>query len=144
MTTKYLNNYGGAASMTINGTSHVAPNNVVRGNTLLTDQIEPGTLDAYVDAVAETSTMTLALRWQVSDDGTTWKDVMPLGDTSATDPVITTGTGSAVEAKKLFSAPPAVFAHRYAAIALVVGVADSGNAADAWAYSYNYQKRAFF
>ncbi len=138
---------GGAASTTINGQSHTAPNNVVAGKTLTMNDVAWGTLSAYVDVVALTSTMTLSVKWQVSHDNSTWQDVQIEGASavanSDTPEVLATGTGAAVETKKVLTPPLCVHGWRYVRVALVVGVADSGSATDAWAYNYNYQRRDF-
>jgi 3-hydroxyisobutyrate dehydrogenase-like beta-hydroxyacid dehydrogenase len=138
---------GGAAFATINGQSHTAPGNVVAGNALLMQDVKPGTLAGYVDVTANTNTMTLSVKWQVSNDNSTFYDAQIVGASavasSDTPEILSTGTGSSVETKKVLAAPPSVYGWRYCRMVLVVGVADSGSASDGWAYSFNYQHTDF-
>ena len=140
--TRIQESVGGAASATLNGTSHTTGGGVVGGNAIDTTVIEVGSLTAYVDATAKTNTMTLSGKWQVSHDSTTWYDVELLAASgiasSDTPRILATGTGSAVEYKGVLPAPRAAYGWRYARVCIVVGVADSADASDAWAYNYNY------
>lgn len=144
---KFAEALGGAGSTTLNGTSHTSGGGVVGGAAIGTTDVVFGTLTAYIDAVAKTNTMTLSGKWQVSHDNSTWVDV-ELDAASAvassnTARILTTGTGSAVEYKGALPAPKAVYGWRWARVCIVVGVADSADPSDAWAYNYNYVRDAF-
>lgn len=138
---------GGAVSTTLNGTSHVTNGGVVGGNKVTLNNVVVGSLSAYLDVIAKTNTMTLTGKWQVSQDGTNWRDIELTGSSgvasSNTPRILSTGTGSAVEAKTVLPAPDMVYGYRFCRVCVVVGVADSADPADAWAYSYSYQRSDF-
>lgn len=144
---KFAEALGGAGSTTLNGTSHTTSGGVVGGQAINMIDVVPNTLTAYLDVVAKTNTMTLSAKWQVSHDNSTWVDVeMDTANAIANSDVarvLATGTGSAVETKTVSPAPKAVYGWRWARVCVVVGVADSGDASDAWAYNYNYVREAF-
>jgi len=109
-------------------------------NSVDMSQVLPNTLHARCQLTAATSTITLALRWQVSNDNSTWEDVLLGGQdvvAALTDLIVTTGT--AAIKKVHMSAPDAVYASRYARIAVVVGVT-TGAAGDLYDVSYSYQR----
>ncbi len=104
-----------------------------------------GTLAAKVVVTAVTSSMTLAIRWQVSSDNSAWIDVLlPGSDVVAalTDLVIATGDGVGVSKTVVASAPRSVYGSRYSRIALIIGGADSANAGDVYSVSYAFKNRA--
>jgi hypothetical protein len=95
-------------------------------------------LSALVSADCETSTMTLAASWQVSNDGSTWVDVAN-GPQNAASVVFATGTaGADPVVNKAFPAPDAVYGWRKARLVLTNGVT-TGGAADVWTISYCYR-----
>ena len=95
-------------------------------------------LSALVTVDAETSTLTITAKWQVSNDGTTWVDVTN-GTQNAAGVALATGTGGADAAvTRAIPAPRAVYGWRKARLALVTGVA-SGTTSDTYSISYCYR-----
>lgn len=90
------------------------------------------TLSALVSATAATATLTVAGKWQVSNDNSTWVDLSN-GSQNAAAVVLTTGT--ATIATKAIPAPDAIFGWKWARFALVTGVA-TGATADLYSIGY--------
>jgi hypothetical protein len=108
------------------------------GPTLLMDFVEKGTLSARCVVDIETSTFTMAAKWQVSADASTWEDVAPVNN--AANVVLGTGSGGADAAiTKHIDAPLAVYGARYARIALVAG-GTTGAAVDTYDLSYSFAR----
>jgi hypothetical protein len=101
--------------------SGAAPQTVV-GVTLDSGLVGLG-LAAIVFAQATTSTLTLAAKWQVLI-GSTWTDVVESNNPA--NVVLVTGTGSAVSATKVISAPLGVFAGSRSCRCVVVSGVGSG------------------
>jgi hypothetical protein len=98
-------------------------------------------LSALVTVDAETSTITISGKWQVSNDGSTWVDVTH-GTQNAAAVVLATGTAGADAAvTRAFEAPSAVYGWRKARFAITNGVV-TGNAVDTYAISYSYRTGA--
>lgn len=98
-------------------------------------------LSALVTVDAETNTLTLAAKWQVSNDGSTWVDVAN-GSQNAAAVVLATGTAGADAAvTKMIPAPDAIYGWRKARIAFVVGVT-TGTTSDTYAAGYCYRAGA--
>lgn len=96
-------------------------------------------LSALVVVDAETDSITVTPKWQVSNDNSTYDDVMPDQTTSSAGAVIATGTSSAdATVRKVVTAPRAVYGFKYARLALAVGVTD-GITLDTYAVGYNYR-----
>lgn len=103
------------------------------GATLLMSQVQTGTLSANTDFTAATSTLTLTPVWQVSTDGTNWRDAFIENDAAA----VIQATGTSAISKRVVSAPSAVYGFRYARLNARVGVATAG-ASDLAVISYNF------
>jgi hypothetical protein len=97
-------------------------------------------IGARVYCKATTNTLTLTAKWQVLDnDGTTWIDCVESNNPA--NVVMATGTGSAVTATKMISAPLSVTAGSRGARVLVtsgVGVG-AGAGTDEASVSYDYR-----
>jgi len=107
------------------------------GPTLLVNRVRLGTLSALVVVDAETNTITLTPKWQVSADSSTWVDVYQ--PNSPANVLWATGTaGADAPVTRVLTAPDAVYAFRYARVAIEVGVTN-GLAADVGNIGYNYQ-----
>jgi len=107
------------------------------GATLLAQTVTPGTLSALFVVDAETSTITIAAKWQVSDDGLTWYDVAGTPNNAA-DVVLATGTGGADAAvTRVVPAPAPVHGWRYIRAVARVGVT-TGAAVDTFSIAYRY------
>lgn len=95
-------------------------------------------LSALAVVDAETDTITISGKWQVSNDNSTWVDVAN-GPQNAASVVLATGTaGADASVTRAFPAPDAVYGWRYARFALTNGVV-TGNTADTYAISYCYR-----
>lgn len=95
-------------------------------------------LSALLTMDAETDTLTITGKWQVSNDGSTWIDVVN-GTQNAAGVILLTGTAGADAAvTKCYPAPEAAYGWRKARFAIVNGVA-TGAAADAYTISYCYR-----
>lgn len=95
-------------------------------------------LSANVTATANTATLTVAVKWQISSDRVSWTDASN-GPQNAASVPFTTGTSAAKS--MLFSAPDAVYSARYCRAALVTGGA-TGAAADTFSIGYSYRTPA--
>lgn len=92
-------------------------------------------ISALVTVDAETDLLTLTPFWQVSMDGSTWIDVVH-GPENAAGVALATGTGGADAPKsKVYGAPAAVEAFRWARLAIRVGGA-TGTTSDTYSVSY--------
>ena len=112
----------------------------VTGNTIsiVGSNIEPGTLSATVYAKATVSTLTLTAKWQVSNDGVTFRDAY--AGNKAANVAIATGTGSAVSDTVDLAAPAGAYGHLYARVIVVSGVGvGAGLASDEASISYNWR-----
>lgn len=101
---------------------------------LLAEGVETGTLSANITCTAATASITYTLKWQVSDDNSTWVDCITMN--SAANVTLTTGTAAAVS--RCVDAPSCVYGKPYARLALVTGAQTAG-AGDQYAGSYNYR-----
>lgn len=111
---------------------------VTPGNSLLLDVVEKGTLSARCVVDAETNGLTITAKWQISNDGSTWEDV--LLPNSAAYVVLATGTsGSDAAVTANISAPDAVYGARYARIVIVNG-AQTGTSSDTYDVSYSFAR----
>jgi hypothetical protein len=120
----------------VTGFTGAAPQ-TASGNTVLMVPIQPGTLSANVYAKATTNTLTITGKWQVSDDGTTFRDAY-IANRPA-NVTIVAGTGAAVSDNICVAAPDCVYSKRYARFVLTTGVGVGGGAGtDEGNISYNW------
>lgn len=106
---------------------------------LFSSNVETGSLSANITATAATAGITYTLKWQVSDDASTWVDCLAMN--SAANVILTTGTAAALS--RCVEAPSCVYGKRHARLALVTGV-QTAAAGDQYAGSYNFRKRQQF
>ena len=112
------------------------------GATLTMSQVEPGSLACEVTVLAETNTLTIALDWQVSVDGSTWM-VVANGSQNAAAVVLATGTAGADAAvTEVVPAPDCVYSFLYCRAAGRNAVT-TGAAADTYSIKYHYMKPKF-
>jgi len=91
------------------------------GTALHTQRVKAGSVSALFTVDAETNTITLAAKIQVSDDNSTWYDFAPLNNAATV--VLATGTGGADAAvSKVIEVPEAASAWKYIRGAVVSGV----------------------
>lgn len=98
-------------------------------------------LSALVVVEAETDTLTITGKWQVSNDNSTWVDVAH-GTQNAAGVTLALATGGDdAVITRCFPAPDAVYGWRYCRFAVVNGAVE-GEAVDTWAISYQYRTGA--
>ncbi len=105
--------------------------------------VTPGTLACELALDAETNTITLTPKWQVSrDGGSTWIDCAP-NAVNGTYTAQATGTaGADATVTRAVEAPLSVYGYPLARCAVTVGVT-TGTANDTYAASYAWVKPAF-
>jgi hypothetical protein len=96
----------------------------------------PGTLTAEVAVTPLTASLAVYLKWQVSDDQTTWIDCATSGSNAAP---VAVATGTTTKTTKAIQAPEAVYAYPYARAVLYSGGA-TGTGGDAVGIGYRWQK----
>ncbi len=113
----------------------------VAGSAIFMGNIAPKVKNLSCKAVllAETNTITLSTKWQVSNDNSTWVDVAN-GSQNAAAVVVGTGTAGADTAvTRVYPAPDAVYGWQWARMAVVVGVT-TGAVGDTYTLSYNFRQ----
>ncbi len=113
-----------------------ASGTVVTGNPVTLAAAQHGSISALVTLIVETNTVTLAPKWQVSNDNVTYYDVQ--GNTGTTR----TGTGSTATTTEVLVLN-AGCVWRYARVAVVVGVTTAVVTKEFFSVSYNYLTPAF-
>lgn len=110
------------------------------GTALATASIQPGTLSCLFTVLAETNTITLTGKFQVSADNSTWYNLA--GDAqNPANVLIATGTAGADAAVSVvLPVPNQALGWKYIRPAIVNGVA-TGAAGDTWACTFYF--RAF-
>lgn len=94
-------------------------------------------LVADVVALAQTDTLTLTAKWQVSNDNSTWIDVANEPQNPSGVPFATGTAGADASVEKSFGSPECINAWRWARFAIVVG-GTTGAVQDTWSVAYNY------
>lgn len=109
------------------------------GGKVSNSRVAPGTLSATFVVDAETSTITLAAGWQVSNNGTDWYDLSYAPNNPAAV-VLATGTAGADAAvTKVVPAPSGSDGWRFARAVVINGVV-TGTTSDTYTISYNYRE----
>lgn len=128
--------------------SQIALNTVTSGSTASTaglvisvaqSDIEWESLCAIVETDITTSTITVATKWQVSNDNTNWVDFRDKNGTTRTT-VAAAGTGSLVTTQYVQAFDGVNCPFPYVRIAALVGVT-TGAAGDNVTASYQYRRR---
>lgn len=126
---RLINDTGDTGAQDLDG---VAADTITGGETLVMHGVMKGTLSARFQVDAETDTIEISGLWQVSRDGSTWREV-------ASALLLATGTAGADAAVELvISAPDAVYGYRYARAAVRNAVA-AGSTNDTYQIDYSYQ-----
>lgn len=108
------------------------------GATLLVLNVSKGTLSALVTVEAETDTLTITGKWQVSNDAVTFVDAVAVNN--AGQVVLVTGTaGADGPASKAVEAPSTVLGWRYARYVVTNGVA-TGAVTDTYSIGYCFER----
>lgn len=123
---------------TLNG---VTAGSAVSGNMIAMGpmDVKVKNLSALVTCLAETNTLTITPRWQVSNDNSTWVNASGAPNTPAGVAIATGTAGADTAVTLLIPATNAVNSARYARLQLVVGVA-TGASADTYTISYCYRQ----
>lgn len=117
--------------------SAVSGSSVFLGN----DTAKVQGLSALVVCLAETNTFTIAPKWQVSNDATTWVDLTN-GPQNAAATVLATGTAGADAAvTKAIPLPDAAYGFKFVRLQLVAG-GTTGASADTYTIGYCYNQSA--
>jgi hypothetical protein len=91
---------------------------------------------------AETNTLTIEGKFQVSDDNTTWFDLAPAHNPA--NVVLATGTGGADPAiSRVLDVPDSALGWRFVRAAVVSRVV-AGNTADTYAFTFHFRKETGF
>lgn len=121
--------------------SGVSIGSAVSGNTLFIGQSKRKVTDlsAQLTVLAETNTITLAPKWQGSNDGSTWIDLAYAPNNPAVT-VLATGTAGADAAvTKGVAAPDAAYSYKFSRCQVVVGVV-TGTSSDIYSIGYSYRQ----
>lgn len=113
------------------------------GTAIPTSTIEVGTLSCLFVLDAETDTITLTGKFQVSDDNSTWYDLA--GDAqNPANVLMATGTAGADAAvSRVLPVPSPAMGWKYVRAAIVNLVA-TGAAADTYAFTFRYRQFSGF
>ena len=115
---------------------------VLSGTAIVMSAVAPGSLSANVTLLAQTTSITTFAKWQVSEDNSTWVDVVPTNN--AANVAIATGSGSVDTAVTVcVAANEAVYAHKYARIQLYTG-AQNAATGDLGSAKYYYRENVRF
>lgn len=108
------------------------------GTALATANIQPGTLSCLFTVLAETSTLTITGKFQVSDDNSTWYNLA--GDAqNPANVAIATGTAGADSAVSVvLPVPTSALGWKYVRAAIVNGVA-TGASGDTYSFTFRYR-----
>lgn len=121
----------GAATGTFNGS---AAGTQKAGNKLSLKPVVRGSLGALVTVLAETNTLTIEAQWQVSDDASTWYDIVE--PQNPANVVLATGTAGADSAvTRVVPAPQAVHDWKYARCTVINRVT-TGGASDTYSITH--------
>lgn len=110
---------------------------VVTGTTVLLKNLRAGsTICAEVAMIVKTSSLTMTPSWQVSVDGTTFLDLVPLN--SAANVATVGGTGSAVTTTRVIALPGMPLPFKYARIKVLTAGATAVITDDFLATKYHW------
>lgn len=111
------------------------------GTAIETRLCKPGSLSALFTVDAETNTITISCLWQVSDDNSTWYDLLPQNGAA----IVAQATGTAgadASVSAALSCPDSAEGWVYARPAVRNGVA-TGTTSDTYSIQAHYTKRPF-
>jgi len=131
---RIINASGGSGTLA----AQPAAGSTTGGNALDCSTVEPGSLSCLFVVDAETNTLTLTGKFQVSNDNSTWYDLA--GDAqNPANVVLATGTAGADAAvSRVLPVPPAALSWRYIRAAVVNGVIQ-GESVDTYAFTWQYR-----
>lgn len=103
-----------------------------------TQRVEIGTLACTAAATAKTNTLTMTAVWQVSDDGSTYVDLVE--GNNAASVTLATGTGTSATTIKALTAPPGVYGYKFARLKVYTGVTTADGTDDGVTFGVRYIK----
>jgi len=106
------------------------------GNTVLMNNVMPGTLSAKIVMAVKTSSMTMTPSWQVSEDNSTW--VNAKGFNNPAYVATAAGTGSTVTTTIQLMGDMALSGHRYVRAIVTTASGTADGVADAYSCSYSW------
>jgi len=113
------------------------------GTGLSTAGVQPGSLSCLFTLLAETNTLTLTGKFQVSDDNSTWYDLAGDAQNPANVAIATGTAGADTAVTRVLPVPSSAQGWRYIRAAIVNGVA-TGAAGDTYAFSFRFRKLSQF
>lgn len=102
------------------------------------EMVFPGTLSCKTVTLAETNTVTILAKWQVSNDNSNWYDAVTVTNTAPT--ALSTGTSGADAAVTKVIMAPDLYAWKYGRIQLYTGAGTTTTGSDLGSALYYYQE----
>lgn len=124
-------------------TAAPASGTTTAGTALSTADIQPGTLSCLFTLLAETNTITLTGKFQVSDDNSTWYNLAGDAQNPANVLVATGTAGADTAVSVVLPVPPSVIGWKWVRPA-VVNLVTTGAAGDTYAMTFRYRRFSGF
>ncbi len=136
---RYLSIAGGS------GTLAAAPvaGSSTAGTAIQTGSLDRETVSCLFTVLAETNTLTLTAKFQVSNDNVTWYDLAGDAQNPANVALATGTAGADVAVSRALPLPPAALGWQYVRAAVVNGVA-TGAVGDTYAFTWQCRKFSGF
>lgn len=113
------------------------------GTAISTQNVEVGSLCCLFTLLAETNTLTLTGKFQVSDDNSTWYDLAGDAQNPANVVLATGAAGADTAVTRVLPVPPSAMSWKWIRAAVVNGVA-TGAAGDTYAFSFRCRRVSGF
>jgi hypothetical protein len=105
------------------------------GTAIATANIQPGSLSCLFTLLADTNTLTLTGKYQVSDDNSTWYDLSGDAQNPANVAIATGTAGADTAVTRVLPVPSSAMGWKWLRAAIVNGVA-TGASIDTYAFSF--------
>jgi hypothetical protein len=127
------------------GTLTAAPvaGTTTAGTAVNLSDVVPGTLSCLFNLLAETNTITLTGKFQVSNDNSTWYDLAGDAQNPANVAQCTGTAGADTAVARVLPVPPSAIGWNWIRAAVVNAVA-TGAAGDTYAFTFQYIKNTGF
>lgn len=116
----------------------VTSGTTVGGTTVMPTQWAAGSVSCLFNVLAETNTLTITGKFQVSHDNSTWYDLAGDAQNPANVTMATGTAGADTATTRVLPVPPSATAWEYLRAAVVVG-GTTGAAADTYAMTFQYE-----
>jgi hypothetical protein len=113
------------------------------GTALATASVEPGSLSCLFTVLAETNTITITGKFQVSDDNSTWYNLAGDAQNPANVAIATGTAGADTAVSVVLPVPLSALGWKYVRPAIVNGVA-TGASGDTYSFSFRYRRLSGF